>query len=126
MTARGTTRGRCRRQQRGVKNVLGVDDAIVASRRRHRDGVGRQHRIESRISTSDGGTSTPSVLRDRHQRVPVLRRDAFGGKARRDHAREPEHAGADRTVHRPEQRAEQHARHQRRRRFSRQQRIAVR
>ncbi len=45
----------------------------------------------------------------------MWRGDAFRRKARRDDAREAEHAGADRTVHRSEQRAEHHARHQRRR-----------
>ena len=60
----------------------------------------------SRISTSDGGTTTPSVLATATGAWRTGAGSPAAAQARLDGARKAEHAGADRTAHRPEQRAE--------------------
>ena len=74
----------------------------------------------SRMRTSEGGNHDAERARHRDRGGAGCRGHAVCGKARCDDAREREHARADRTVHRPEQRAEAHPRYERRRRPARQ------
>jgi hypothetical protein len=111
-------------RQRRMKDVLGVDDAVVAAGRGHGHRVGRQHRVAEQNQHQRWRHQHAERGGNRDDRVSAGRGNAFGLKPGRDHARQPQHAGADRAVHRPEQCAQHHARHQGRRRAARQHRSA--
>ena len=109
--------------QRAVEDVLRVDDAVGAAGRGDRNGVGVEHRVAEQDEHQRGRDhARRACWRPRPARRASAAGTPCGGEPRRDHAREAEHARADRAVHRPEQRAEHHAGDERRRRPARQDR----